>query len=438
MWPRAWEGTAYAEFAKTGFPPAPVPQSVRRALAFLRALFRADRRRIGSFQVVRQGQAAGLAAAVVELVPSQVLDYEAPRVLGTPPPGWPTPWPALRIPMGAITAAEWSDATVLGKFDTVLVGRHCIVGDLWQRDTERTFDEVRGYARVRSDRITYYRRRSATSMELDEAIVVVGGPTGNWAHWTTEYLPKVALIDTVERYRGWPLVVDDGLHPNIMASLELVAGPRRVVPLPEGTPLHLRRAVTIGSPGYTAYEYRYDPDEGPPGFLREHTVFSPTALDLVRQRAWQAAGAQPARDRLIYIKRPKGSMRPFLGAEAVEGFFAALGFELLDTGGLSAAEQVRLFARARCIAGQSGAGLTNLVFAPPGCRVMVFQANSPHSIFHYFANMGAAAGHHVYYAYGQAIYEPGGHPGHAGFSLDLEDVKQLWHSVLLDEPELAP
>ncbi|HYE38901.1 MAG TPA: hypothetical protein VEB23_03165, partial [Ramlibacter sp.] len=92
---------------------------------------------------------------------------------------------------------------------------------------------------------------------------------------------------------------------------------------------------------------------------------------------------------------------------------------------------------ARCIAGPSGAGLANLVFAPPGCRVLVFTSNSPHSIFHYFANMGAAAGHAVYYCYGESIYEPGGHPGHAGFSVPLEDARRMWQAVIDDEPGIA-
>ncbi|RYF15920.1 MAG: glycosyltransferase family 61 protein [Comamonadaceae bacterium] len=432
-YPAHWQGTPYARAAESGFPPAPVPRWARRLWA---AITRTNLARMGTFIPVRHAEASDLAHGTIPLVPAQEVVFPAPKVFGPPPPGWPAPWPDLRVPMAPITAAEWRDATVVGKFDTVLVGTRCIVGDLWQRDTERTFDEVRDYAHVGLEKITYFRRRGP-QLSLERAIVVVGGPTGNWAHWTTEYLPKVALIDAIEQYRDWPLVIDEGLHPNIVASLELVARKRELVRLPEGVPMRLHEAVTVGSPGYTAYEYRYDWHNGPPGFKREHTVFSPAALDLVRRRAWQSAAAAPARQRLIYITRPKGSMRPFVGGEEVERFFAAIGFEILDTGSMTAAEQVRLFSQARCIVGQSGAGITNLVFAPPGCRVIVFAANSPHSIFHYFANMGAAAGHRVYYCFGESIYEPGGHPGHAGFTIELEDAKRAWQSVVQDEPPLG-
>jgi capsular polysaccharide biosynthesis protein len=47
-----------------------------------------------------------------------------------------------------------------------------------------------------------------------------------------------------------------------------------------------------------------------------------------------------------------------------------LGFEAIDPGALSPAEQVRAFAEAECIVGPHGAGLTNLAFAPRGAAVV--------------------------------------------------------------------
>jgi capsular polysaccharide biosynthesis protein len=47
-----------------------------------------------------------------------------------------------------------------------------------------------------------------------------------------------------------------------------------------------------------------------------------------------------------------------------------LGFESIDPGRMSPAEQVRAFAEAECVVGVHGAGLTNLAFCPPGVRVV--------------------------------------------------------------------
>jgi capsular polysaccharide biosynthesis protein len=46
------------------------------------------------------------------------------------------------------------------------------------------------------------------------------------------------------------------------------------------------------------------------------------------------------------------------------------GFETIDPGAMSVAEQVRAFADAECIVSAHGAGLTNLAFCTPGAAVI--------------------------------------------------------------------
>jgi capsular polysaccharide biosynthesis protein len=53
----------------------------------------------------------------------------------------------------------------------------------------------------------------------------------------------------------------------------------------------------------------------------------------------------------------------------LEPILARYGFEVVEAENLSLAEQIQLFSQAEAIAGPHGAGLTNIVFAPPGCKV---------------------------------------------------------------------
>ena len=46
------------------------------------------------------------------------------------------------------------------------------------------------------------------------------------------------------------------------------------------------------------------------------------------------------------------------------------GFEIFDLGRHSFAKQVEMFSEAKMVVGAHGAGLTNLLFAPEGCRVL--------------------------------------------------------------------
>ena len=79
----------------------------------------------------------------------------------------------------------------------------------------------------------------------------------------------------------------------------------------------------------------------------------------------------PAPHRRLYVGR--GGTRHTRRVENEAELLAALnplGFESIDPGALSPAEQVRAFAEAECIVGPHGAGLTNLAFAPPGAAVV--------------------------------------------------------------------
>ena len=70
---------------------------------------------------------------------------------------------------------------------------------------------------------------------VESAAVFVDACAPNYAHWLTEVLPRVALFCREERYAGIPLVVNDGLHRNLVESLRMITrGTRRIIMLPIG------------------------------------------------------------------------------------------------------------------------------------------------------------------------------------------------------------
>ncbi len=255
---------------------------------------------------------------------------------------------------------EWREVVVLGRSDSVYVRGYAISNDHLNIDTERTYDEVHGFALLLGEKQILRRFADQPSpARLDNAIVIVGGPTANWAHWTTEYLPKLALIDLVPAYREWPLVVDANLHQNILDSLMLIGASKRdIVLLAEGALLTLKRAVTVTSPGYTAYEYRYDKECELPGVRHEHTVFSPFALDLVRSSAWDEVRVRRLHSNASFTSLGQGQCPSVRWLRGGRGLFCVRRIEIVDTGGMSVTEQVALFSRARCIVGRSSAGMT--------------------------------------------------------------------------------
>ncbi len=79
--------------------------------------------------------------------------------------------------------------------------------------------------------------------------------------------------------------------------------------------------------------------------------------------------------RKIFISR-QGTTRSVSNLREVEHALAADDWEIIDPGRLSFGEQLETFKQARIIAGIHGAGMTNVLWAPPGTRVVEFMPRS--------------------------------------------------------------
>ena len=111
-----------------------------------------------------------------------------------------------------------------------------------------------------------------------------------------------------------------------------------------------------------------------------NTLYQPRAAVVETVRILQsgiratAKGGQPER---IYVsRRGVESYRILQNEDEVELAMTRLGFVVVRPQELSFDNQVAMFARARVIAGPHGAGLTNAVFAPPGCLIVDFSLDT--------------------------------------------------------------
>jgi capsular polysaccharide biosynthesis protein len=113
----------------------------------------------------------------------------------------------------------------------------------------------------------------------------------------------------------------------------------------------------------------------------DHYLHRPGPL-LIAVRARLLAAVQSAKPRRssyraqgrrLYVSRRSQHMRVLVNEVALEAALVRRGFQIVRPEGMSVADQIRLFAEADVIVGPTGAGLTNALFAAPGCRVVEIQ-----------------------------------------------------------------
>ncbi|MCX6915224.1 MAG: glycosyltransferase family 61 protein, partial [Verrucomicrobia bacterium] len=78
----------------------------------------------------------------------------------------------------------------------------------------------------------------------------------------------------------------------------------------------------------------------------------------------------PDAPKLLYVSRRAASRRRVANESMLEPQLQKLGFAIAQPERLAVVEQARLFSAAECIVAPHGAGLANLVFAPPGAHLV--------------------------------------------------------------------
>jgi capsular polysaccharide biosynthesis protein len=83
--------------------------------------------------------------------------------------------------------------------------------------------------------------------------------------------------------------------------------------------------------------------------------------------------AAKLRRRRLYVSRRGQPMRVMVNEMALEAALVRRGFQIVRPERMSVADQIALFSQAEVIVGPTGAGLTNAVFAAPGCQFVEIQ-----------------------------------------------------------------
>ncbi|TGE25103.1 glycosyltransferase family 61 protein [Hymenobacter aquaticus] len=178
-----------------------------------------------------------------------------------------------------------------------------------------------------------------------------GAASGNYYHWLTDSLPRLHLLKEAGLWDSVDYFLVYDRRRFVLDSL-LAMGIREEQLLDVSTHQHLladRLLVT--------------------SHVRRPTHTPEWACSFLRQELLPAA-APDTFSPYIYLSRRDAPARHVLNEAAVEDFLRPYGFETHVLGHYTLAQQIALFAGARMVIAPTGAGLTNLLFAPPGTPVV--------------------------------------------------------------------
>lgn len=190
-------------------------------------------------------------------------------------------------------------------------------------------------------------RRPST---LTDATLIIAAAPAPFFHWLFETLP------------------------NLLTALQLE--PQVRILLPEQYPSFVHQALELrlGSSFATQLILADGPIRVPNLLLLQTEVdagFIPSvSIDILRNTYLPHYQQLPPGHRNLYISRRHAPSRAIANEVELENALSAHGFEIIYSEKLTFAEQIELFSQAHTIVALHGAGLSNIIWAPKGLKIM--------------------------------------------------------------------
>ncbi|RZI82884.1 MAG: glycosyltransferase family 61 protein [Rubrivivax sp.] len=289
------------------------------------------------------------------------------------------------------------NAKVFGGSNRFLLRNQLVSHELFNLKTDLTLEEL--HRTLKFDVAQASARKTLTDphpVRFAQAACFTDAASSNYAHWITEILVRIFLFQTHSSSAEIPLIVDDGLHSNMMRSLDVVVSPQsQIHHLPTNREADIDVLHHTSVAGYIRIEPREEPTPA-------HGKFSFSAIRGMVAHIKDRLGVRERSGvrRKIYAKR-NSSYRNLVNAKAVESLLIAAGFEIIEPEKMTFDEQVDAFHSASVVVGPTGAAMANIVFCQADCQVFILISNHPEMPYLYWQNLASTGGLKVNYVLGE-------------------------------------
>ncbi len=297
----------------------------------------------------------------------------------------------------SVFLTQIKDVKVLGSTSLIFKDNEAICHDLYDFKLDYTSEELHHIFNYSTSGISI-NLKSYNYAHIDEAAIFINALATNYAHWMTEILPRIAAFCKNSKYKTIPLIINHGLHKNIIHSLRLIAGDRSVIFLDTNQRIDIKNLHVVSEAGYTSFEPRRNSIP-----QSSNGVFNLEALKHVRNFFKSKVTNNKKWPKRIFLKRNSG-YRNLTNSKEIEMLLRQKGFVVYECEKLSLEDQIGLFSNADYIIGPTGAHFTNILFSKSKAHIIILISNAIGSNFKYWPNIASLFGIHIKYIIGNATH----------------------------------
>jgi len=246
------------------------------------------------------------------------------------------------------------------------------------------------------------------SESVDTAIWVLDKWSTGYFHWLTEALCRLLVIS--KHHPTYPILVPFFLAKSSPLVALMEAFGLEVKCYDENETLVVKRLFSVD---FLAPSGRFNP----------HIICE--LRDKFRELYASSETNENAEVDRIYISREFAEKRKANNQTEMNALVEEWGIRKLKCEEMSFDEQIKAMSKCELLVGEHGAGLSNMLFAPSGCKV--FEIRNKYAITdNFYYNLAVALGLDYYLIEAEGSSS---HPHNSDFDVDIEALRDSFHSA---------
>lgn len=191
----------------------------------------------------------------------------------------------------------------------------------------------------------------------------------NWFHFLVETMSSLVKFES--QLRNQDIILPKGTFPQIVEALRLFS-PASLIYTSYLDEINFAHLTVIDLDNTANLEFRERKAE-----LNQLRRFINSNIQYRTNQSFEK----------IYIKRSANLFRNLINRDSVENYLSDLGYACLDLGEKAFADQVSIIRNASVIVAETGAALTNIVFAHQNCHVIELMPERSDSVYPRLINL---------------------------------------------------
>ena len=339
-----------------------------------------------------------------------------------------------------------NNAHVVGRTEFIFKDKKAYFPGIIDPKADMFMAEIEGHASITDDFNSISISVIKGTRKIDRAVSLFGQANGNYLHFLTETLSRLAVLDSLDTFFDASLLIEDNLHPKFYEALELLnVNDLNVILISPYEMVLVEELLYISPICYTPPETRCMFTNGSlASARRDQFVFSKEGLELLRtksvkicknyvpsitKRMFSVKGKKhkntldtpgyifynnelihSSDTEFVFLERrgvTTGNGRLVVNQEYITHVLQNQGFICFDIADFSFKEQVMILRDSKIVVSPVGASLGNLIFCEPGMNVVVISPVFPGATFFYFANLLSCLGHNIIFVLGKQTVTQG-------------------------------